>query len=116
MDEIVCKHEVLVDLQKFMAGEMTMTMNGKGKTDRLMERNIQPKKLVLLDTTFPFFLTNFSGNPHIFFFEERNDGSLDGESFNLVIARAKQDKMQDMLFIGGDFNENHGFSAWNRIA
>ena len=37
----------------------------------------------------------------------------DGESFNVMMARA-ENKIEDMLFIGGDFN-NQGFTAWKRI-
>ena len=35
------------------------------------------------------------------------------ESFNVMMARA-EDKMEDMFFTGGDFN-NQGFLAWRRI-
>ena len=80
---------------------------------RLMKRN---ETTVNLDTTYPFVLISNSGNPHIVFFEKIEDGSWDGESFNIMIARSKEDKMRDMMFIGGDFNENHGFTAWKRIA
>ena len=58
----------------------------------------------------PFVLTNLSGNPHIAYYLLGED---DGESFNVMLARA-EDTVEDMLFIGGDFN-NQGFSAWKRI-
>ena len=32
-----------------------------------------------------------------------------------MMARAWGDKMQDMMFMGGDFN-NQGFTAWKRIS
>jgi len=64
------------------------------------------------DTTevYPFLLTNISGNPHIVYYLLEYD---DGESFNVMMARA-ENKIEDMLFIGGDFN-NQGFTAWKRI-
>jgi hypothetical protein len=44
---------------------------------------------------------------------EKNGNPMgDGESFNLVIAPAKE-KGQDLLFIGGDFN-NQAFAAFER--
>lgn len=74
----------------FLAG--TMTRNGK---------------------EYPFILTEHHGNPYVFYFREKNGDPMgDGESFNLVIAPAK-DRMKDMLFIGGDFN-NQPFVAFGR--
>ena len=61
-------------------------------------------------SVYPFVLTNFSGNPHIWFYEIEYD---DGESMNVMMARA-EDRMDDMFFMGGDFN-NQGFTAWKRI-
>ena len=55
-------------------------------------------------------LTNFDGNPHIVYYMIEYD---DGESMNVMMARA-EDKMEDMFFMGGDFN-NQGFTAWKRI-
>jgi len=62
----------------------------------------------------PFYLTTISGNPHLVYFIVESNGSLNGESFNLMMARAEEDPMEDMLFTGGDFN-NQGFLAWKRI-
>jgi hypothetical protein len=63
---------------------------------------------------YPFILTEYNGNPHLFYFREKNGDPMgDGESFNLVIAPAK-DKEKDLLFIGGDFN-NQPFSAFERV-
>jgi hypothetical protein len=64
--------------------------------------------------TYPFILTEYNGNPYIFYFREKNGDPMGGaESFNLVIAPAK-DRAQDLLFIGGDFN-NQPFSAFERV-
>jgi len=62
----------------------------------------------------PYLLTERSGNPVILFFLER-DGSIfgNGESFNVMLAVAKDTK-NDALFIGGDFN-NQPFRAYSRI-
>ena len=51
----------------------------------------------------PFFVVERSGNPHILFFLEK-DGEVygNGESFNVMMAVAKEPK-NDLLFIGGDF-------------
>ncbi|MCE9615368.1 MAG: hypothetical protein K8T26_13940 [Lentisphaerae bacterium] len=62
----------------------------------------------------PFLLTEWNGNPYLFYFSEKNGDPMgDSESFNLVIAVAK-DKGMDLLFIGGDFN-NQPFSAFERV-
>ena len=64
--------------------------------------------------TYPFILTEYNGNPYLFYFREKDGNPMgDGESFNLVIAPAKE-KKQDLLFIGGDFN-NQPFSAFERV-
>ena len=62
----------------------------------------------------PFFLSTLSGNPHLVYYFVSAQGFLNGESFNLMMARAEEDPMEDMLFVGGDFN-NQGFTAWKRI-
>ncbi len=63
--------------------------------------------------TYPFILSEHNGNPHLFYFRERDGDPMgDGESFNLVIAPARE-KNRDLLFIGGDFN-NQPFSAFER--
>ena len=62
----------------------------------------------------PFILTQLSGNPHILFWLERNgDRFGNAESFNVSIAAAKE-PANDILFIGGDFN-NQPFSAYKRV-
>lgn len=64
--------------------------------------------------TYPFILTEYNGNPYLFYFREKDGNPMgDGESFNLVIAPAK-DKGNDLLFVGGDFN-NQPFSAFERV-
>ena len=62
---------------------------------------------------YPFVLTNIHGNPHVLFWLER-DGDPFGnvESFNIMLTVAK-DKQNDLLFVGGDFN-NQPFSAFER--
>ncbi len=64
-------------------------------------------------TKHPFILATFHGNPHIFYFRERGgDPFGDSESFNVMLAPAK-DRKNDLLFIGGDFN-NQPFRAYAR--
>jgi hypothetical protein len=61
----------------------------------------------------PFILTTVEGNPHVFYFRERGgDPFGDSESFNVMLAPAK-DRKNDLLFIGGDFN-NQPFRAYER--
>ena len=77
--------------QVYMAG----TMSGRGKE-------------------YPFVLIEHKGNPHIVFFRERDDDPFgDAESFNVMLAVGK-DKPDDLLFVGGDFN-NQPFSAYRRV-
>src|SRR5437867_2081806 len=62
---------------------------------------------------FPFVLTENRGNPHLIFFRPRGDEPLgDAESLNVMLAPAA-DPAGDLLFIGGDFN-NQPFSAYRR--
>jgi hypothetical protein len=61
----------------------------------------------------PFILATFHGNPHVFYFRERGgDPFGDSESFNVMLAPAKERK-NDLLFVGGDFN-NQPFRAYAR--
>ncbi|MBW3542659.1 MAG: hypothetical protein KY476_20540 [Planctomycetes bacterium] len=61
----------------------------------------------------PFLLVENSGNPHVVYFRERDGDPLgDTESFNVMLASAKE-RENDLLFIGGDFN-NQPFSAYAR--
>lgn len=63
---------------------------------------------------FPFILIEHKGNPHLVYFRKRGDEPLgDAESFNVMLVVAK-DTSQDLLFIGGDFN-NQPFSAYQRV-
>jgi len=49
----------------------------------------------------PFILTEYNGNACVFYFIEKNGDPMgDGESFNLVIAPAK-DKGKDIQFTQG---------------
>lgn len=70
--------------------------------------------MTLRGKEYPFILTELFGNPHIVYFRERDGDPMgDAESFNVMLASAK-DKPNDLLFIGGDFN-NQPFSAYERI-
>jgi hypothetical protein len=65
-------------------------------------------------TACPFILTEYNGNPYLFYFREKDGNPMgDGESMNLVITPAKEEE-QDLLFIGGDFN-NQPFFAFERV-
>jgi hypothetical protein len=62
----------------------------------------------------PFVVTNVHGNPHVLFWLERDgDPFGNGESFIVMLTVAK-DKQHDLLFVGGDFN-NQPFSAFERV-
>ena len=63
---------------------------------------------------YPFVLTEHKGNPHVVYFRERGGEAMgDAESFNVMLAVAK-DPQNDLLFIGGDFN-NQPFKAYGRV-
>ena len=67
-----------------------------------------------LDKNYPFILTEFFGNPYLIYFRSKgNDPMGDTESFNLILAPAA-DPRNDLLFIGGDFN-NQPFRAFMRV-
>ena len=53
----------------------------------------------------PFFLSSNHDNPMIVYIDE---------AFRVMMARAADDEMEDMLFTGGDRNDQ-GFLAWKRI-
>lgn len=64
---------------------------------------------------YPFLLIAHKGNPHLLYFRERNGDPMgDTESFNLMLAVARQ-KASDLLFVGGDMN-NQPFTAYQRAA
>ena len=61
----------------------------------------------------PFVLIEHKGNPHVVWFRPRDGDPMgDSESFNVMLAVARH-KANDLLFIGGDFN-NQPFSAFQR--
>ena len=69
--------------------------------------------ITLQDKERPFVLIEHKGNPHLVWFREQGGEALgDAESFNVMLAVAKQTQ-DDLLFIGGDFN-NQPFSALRR--
>ncbi len=62
----------------------------------------------------PYFLTVLHGNPHIFWFRERDGDPLgDSESFNVFIAIGEA-PVDDLLYVGGDFN-NQPFFRFTRV-
>lgn len=62
----------------------------------------------------PFVVTNIHGNPHVIFWLERDgDPFGNGESFNVMLTVA-EDQQNDLLFVGGDFN-NQPFTALERV-
>ena len=82
--------------QVFMAGKMKRRF---GASEKPEER--------------PFLLIQHRGNPHVVYFRPKGDDPMgDGESFNVMLAVAK-DRINDLLFVGGDFN-NQPFSAFER--
>jgi len=98
VEKIPAKYNKFLDGKHvYMAGVMSF----RPATDRLGEH--------------AFLLVELRGNPHLVWFWERDGDPMgDAESFNLVVAPAK-DRKNDLLFIGGDFN-NQPFSAFERVA
>ena len=67
----------------------------------------------LMGQKAPFVLTSFHGNPHLVFWEAKDDNLFaNPESFNLALATAAETK-DDLLLIGGDHN-NQPFVAMKR--
>lgn len=90
----------LADRQIFLAGTMTRTTPAEAGP------SIQ---------RYPFILLTMEGNPHLVYFRERKGDPMgDAESFNLSVIPAK-DTANDLLFIGGDSN-NQPFAAFHRGA
>lgn len=70
--------------------------------------------MTLKQKDIPFLLIEHKGNPHVVYFRERDGDPLgDAESFNVSAVVAKDTK-DDLLFVGGDFN-NQPFSAYRRV-
>ena len=68
-----------------------------------------------LSAACPFVLTVLHGNPHVLYFREKDGDPMgDAESFNVMLARGAKPE-NDILFIGGDFN-NQTFTAYRRGA
>lgn len=62
----------------------------------------------------PFILIDHKGNPHLVFFLQKDGEALGNpESVNVMLAVAK-DTVNDLLFLGGDFN-NQPFAAYRRV-
>lgn len=71
-------------------------------------------RMTLRQQDYPFIFIEHKGNPHLVYFRQRGDDPLgDAESFNVMLVVAK-DTSKDLLFIGGDFN-NQPFSAYQRV-
>ena len=88
-------HEKLKGKQIYMAGYMHR-LEPAGRT--------QPE---------PFILIEYLGNARVIYFRDEGGEAMGGaESFNVMLAVAK-DRENDLLFIGGDFN-NQPFSAFER--
>lgn len=69
--------------------------------------------MTLLGKKYPFVVISHRGNPHVVYFRERGGDPMgDTESFNVMLAVAKN-RRNDLLFIGGDFN-NQPFAAFQR--
>ncbi len=63
---------------------------------------------------YPFIVIQIKGNPCVVYFRERDGDPMgEAESFFLMLASAKY-KANDLLFIGGDFN-NQPFTAYERV-
>lgn len=89
-------YDVFSSKKIYFAGFVKITMKGKM-------------------TSYPFLLTEISGNSHAFLFMERGGDPVgDAESFNLFIAKGNSDA-EDRLFIGGDMN-NQAFYEYERIS
>jgi len=95
--KIPAKYETpLAGRRIYMAGTVTFKREGKSREQ-------------------VFILIEHKGNPHVVWFRERGGDPLgDAESFNVMLAVAVE-RDSDLLFIGGDFN-NQPFSAYRRLA
>lgn len=87
-----------------------------GKYDEFLKgrRIYLAGRMTLRKQEYPFILIEHKGNPHVVYFRQRGDDPMgDVESFNVMLVVAK-DTAKDLLFIGGDFN-NQPFSAYQRV-
>lgn len=82
--------------------------------DVLRELTIYQAGVMLLGgREYPFLVSEVNGNPHVLYFRPRGEDAIaDGESFIVMLAVAA-DRRNDLLLIGGDFN-NQPFSAYRR--
>lgn len=104
------------------SGKVTFKNDGAvaGKIPAKYEQFLKSKQvfmsgvMVRKEKDYPFVLVEHKGNPYLVYFRERDGEPLgDAESFNVMLAAGK-DKQDDLLFIGGDFN-NQPFSAYRRV-
>jgi len=81
---------------------------------RLTRHRMHPAARTM-PTFHTFLLTSLHGNPHVVYFRARDGDPMgDAESFNVMLARGDKPE-NDILFIGGDFN-NQPFTAYRRVA
>ncbi len=85
----------LSDRQLFLAGTVRTTSSEK-----------PPKESV-------FVLVTSGGNPHLIYYRSRHGGEIDDAESSIVNLVPASDSKNDMLFMGGDFN-NEPFRAWKR--
>jgi broad-specificity NMP kinase len=96
-------------------GDDSVTQNIPAKyKDFLKDRTIYKAGIMTVqDNDYPFILIEFSGNPHLVYFRERNGDPMgDEESFIVMLAAATHDA-NDLLFIGGDHSDEP-FAAYER--
>lgn len=87
--------EALAEMRIWQAGVMIATRAGK-------------------TTRSPFVLVTHTGNTLVFTFRSTAGGELDDGEANLVTLVPARDGAHDLLFLGGDFN-NEPFRAFQRI-
>ena len=102
------------DILEFKADSTVLTQISETDKDELSDLTIyMAGKMTFKRTVSPFILIQHNGNPHVIVFGER-DGNLVGEeSFNVMLAVAEE-TANDLLLLGGDFN-NQPFIAFDRL-
>jgi hypothetical protein len=89
----------LKDKQIYLAGTMTM---GKPKDDTSAQ-------------ALPTVVIESKGNPTLVCFRSRGGKEIDDAESGIVMLATARDKAKDILFMGGDFN-NEPMRAWRRKA
>lgn len=83
------------ELRIYQAGLLTMT-EGAGDVSK-----------------YPYALIALNGNNHVVMFRSREGGGLDDTESALVSIASGKSRAQDLLFVGGDF-DNEPFVAFQR--